>query len=202
MTARKYASSLLKKPSMASSTSPSEKCDFRTAFIFNGLQPPKTAVLPCTVRSLPKNRVVRQAASRIAGFTLIEVMVALVVAALALGAVAASVARMADNAFTLRERTYASWVAQNKIVELRLANVLPEVSKSNGEVEFAGREWAWDATISETGIENLFRVDVVVSYPGTDDAIWTMAGFIGEPGLPGVANQVWSRGAQAAGQTN
>ena len=91
----------------------------------------------------------------------------------------------------MRERTYANWIALNKIVELRLANELPEVSSTDGEVEFASVEWSWRATISETGVENLMRVDVEVSYAGSDDVIRTVTGFIGEPGIPGEANRAW-----------
>lgn len=135
------------------------------------------------------------------GFTLIEVLVALVVATLALGAVLAAVSQMADTGLTLRERTYASWIGQNKITELRLANVIPELSESNGEIEYADQEWAWSANISATGVENLFRVDVDISRPGSDDVIRSVIGFIGEPGVLGESNRAWSSGGQVSGAT-
>jgi general secretion pathway protein I len=137
---------------------------------------------------------------RSGGFTLIEVMVALAIVGLSLGAVAASVSQMVDAATTMRERTYGSWIAQNKIAELRLANVVPEVSDTSGELEFAGLEWAWRANISETGVENLYRVDVSISYPGSDVPIRTVSGFIGEPGIPGQSNRAWLTGSQAVGE--
>ena len=49
------------------------------------------------------------------GFTLIEVMVALAIAALALGGVAAAVSQMVESATAMEQRTYASWIAQNRI---------------------------------------------------------------------------------------
>ncbi|MBT8086779.1 MAG: type II secretion system minor pseudopilin GspI [Gammaproteobacteria bacterium] len=119
------------------------------------------------------------------GFTLIEVMVALSIVALSLTAIAASMNQMIDAANAMRERTYASWIAQNKIAELRLANVLPEVSATSGDVEYANSEWAWRAEVSETGVENFFRVDVSVSHAGSDDVVRTVTGFIGEPVLIG-----------------
>lgn len=134
------------------------------------------------------------------GFTLIEVMVALVVAALALVAVMASISQMIDAGTAMRDRTYAAWIAQNKIAELRLANTEPEVSTSNGDVEFAGLEWAWTATISETGVQYLYRVDVGVSFAGSEDVVRTVTGFIGEPGIPGEANRAWSQASQAIGE--
>lgn len=134
------------------------------------------------------------------GFTLIEVLVALAIAGLALGAIAASVSQMVDGATSIQERTYASWIAQNKIAELRLANVVPEVTDTSGEVEYARLEWAWNASISETGVENLFRVDVAVSYAGSDDTIRSVTGFIGEPGILGESNRAWARDSQAVGE--
>jgi general secretion pathway protein I len=134
------------------------------------------------------------------GFTLIEVMVALAIAALSLAAVAASVSQMIDAGSTMQERTYASWIAQNKIAEMRLANTVPEVSETSGEIEYAGLEWGWRATVSETGVEDLFRVDVAISYAGSDDVLRTVSGFIGEPGIPGESNRAWSQNSQDSGE--
>ncbi|MGB5740524.1 MAG: type II secretion system minor pseudopilin GspI [Woeseia sp.] len=129
------------------------------------------------------------------GFTLIEVMVALVIISLSLGAVAAAISQMADAGNSMRLRTYASWIAQNKIAELRLANVVPEVTETNGDVMFANQEWLWTATVSETGVENLFRVDVEVALASNAAPIRTVTGFIGEPVQPGVGNRAWSGAA-------
>ncbi len=133
------------------------------------------------------------------GFTLIEVMVALAIISLSLTAVATKMGRMIDTSNSMRERTYASWIAQNKITELRLANVIPKVGSSSGEIDYADTTWAWRAEISEAGFENLFRVDVSVSYPGSDDSIRTVTGFIGEPVIPGQGNSAWIRGPANAG---
>lgn len=142
----------------------------------------------------------RSVTRKAAGFTLIEVMVALAIAGLSLAAVAASVSQMIDAGSAMKERTYASWIAQNKITEMRLANVVPEVSETDGEVDYAGLEWAWRAIISETGVENLFRVDVEISYAGSDAIVRTVTGFIGEPGIPGESNRAWSRNSQDVGE--
>ena len=134
------------------------------------------------------------------GFTLIEVMVALAIIGLSLLAVGGKMGQMVDTANVMRERTYANWIAQNKIAEMRLANVIPTVSATSGEIEFAATEWAWRAVVSETGIENLFRVDVSVSYPGSEDNIRTVTGFIGESVLPGQSNRAWTSGSRGSGE--
>jgi general secretion pathway protein I len=141
------------------------------------------------VSALPRN----------AGFTLVEVMVALAIAALGLAAVTVSVSQMVEAAIAMQQRSYASWIAQNRITELRLANVVPEVSSTSGQTEYAGVDWDWRATISETGVENLFRVDVTVSRAGSDEVLRAVSGFIGEPGIPGQSNIAWTSNTPAAG---
>lgn len=128
------------------------------------------------------------------GFTLVEVMVALTIVAFSLTAIAATMNQMIDAANSMRERSYASWIAQNKIAELRLAGVAPEVSSTSGEVDFANTEWAWRAVVSETGIEAFYRVDVSVSLAGSEYNIRTVTGFIGDPIPPGRAASVRDSG--------
>ena len=131
-------------------------------------------------------------ARRSGGFTLLEVMVALAIVALSLTAVAASMNQMIGSATTMQERTYASWIAQNRIAEMRLANVMPEVSTTSGEVEFGNTRWVWRAVVSETGIANFRRIDVSVSNEDDDYVIRTVTGFIGEPqAAPGRAFGIW-----------
>lgn len=145
------------------------------------------------MRSSPLHR-----SRRDQGFTLIEVMVALTIVAFSLTAVAASMSQMIDAANAMRDRTYASWIAQNKIAEMRLTDAIPEVSTTSGELEYAGTSWAWRAVVSETGIENFMRVDVSIRHVDSDYVIREVTGFIGEPLPPGIANQMW-RPAQGPG---
>ena len=138
---------------------------------------------------------------RCKGFTLIEVMVALSIVALSLTAVAASMVQMIDAANTMRDRTYASWIAQNKITEMRLAADSPEVSASSGEVDYANTTWEWRAVVSDTGVDDLFRIDVSVTLAGSEDIIRSVTGFVGLPSAPGEANRVWIRASPGRGVT-
>lgn len=133
------------------------------------------------------------------GFTLIEVMVALAIVALSLAAVTASMSQMIDAAQTMKDRTYASWIAQNRIAELRLAPATPKVGASNGDIDYANTEWSWRAVVSETGVDDLYRIDVSVSLAGSDDVIRTVTGFVGPPGAAGEANRAWQRLQQSPG---
>ena len=133
------------------------------------------------------------------GFTLLEVMVALLIIALSLTGMAVTMGAMLDNATSLRERTYASWIAQNKIVEIRASGVVPETKTTSGDIEYASSEWTWEATVSETGVEGLLRIDVAVSRPDADGEIRKVTGFVGEPTVPGMANRLWVGGSVGAG---
>ena len=133
------------------------------------------------------------------GFTLIEVVVALAIAAVSLAAVTATVSQMVDGSNAVQERTYASWIAQNRIAEMRLANAVPEVSTTTNEVRYANLDWQIETDVSETGVENLYRVDVAVTLAGDDLPAWQVTGFIGEPAQPGGANAAWSVGFQDDG---
>jgi general secretion pathway protein I len=139
---------------------------------------------------------------RTRAFTLVEVMVALAIIALSLTAIASKMSRMIDTSNSMRERTYASWIAQNKITELRLANVIPEVTTTSGDLEYANSQWRWRAVVSESGIENLFRVDVEVLDEDGDAVIRKVTGFIGEPVIPGQSNRSWNRGSADSGETS
>lgn len=129
------------------------------------------------------------------GFTLVEVMVALAIVALSLTAMAASMNTMIDNASTMRERTYASWIAQNKIAELRLSGEVPEVGTNSGELEYGGTQWSWRTVISETGVESFMRIDVTVSLLDSDYDVRTVTGFVGLPPGRNVANSLWQPSA-------
>lgn len=116
------------------------------------------------------------------GFTLIEVVVALAVLATAMGALIAGMARYADNAATLREKTVALWVAHNRLTEIGLQPAWPEVGKSDGDEEMAGIEWRWDATVAETPDPRVRRVDITVRPKGRDGESAALSSFIAERG--------------------
>ena len=73
------------------------------------------------------------------GFTLIEVLIALAVVALALLGLTRVAALQVRDFDALRERTFAGWVAANALEETRLGASLPSTGRSDGHVEFAAR---------------------------------------------------------------
>ncbi len=63
------------------------------------------------------------------GFTLLEVLVALVIVGTALGAGLRAVGSLTQNSAGLRAAMMATWSAENRLVQIRLAQEFPEVGK-------------------------------------------------------------------------
>lgn len=106
--------------------------------------------------------------SRASGFTLVEVLVAVTVLAVAMGAVISGMARQASNAAYIREKTIALWVAHNRLTEIALEPTWPSTGSSDGDVEMAGVRWRWSAAVEETADPKVRRVDVGVRVDGRD----------------------------------
>jgi len=115
------------------------------------------------------------------GFTLVEVVVALAIVAIGMLAVFKTIGDTVHNVTDLRDRTFATWVADNRITEIRISGEMPSVEETAGEVEFAGRRWHWVTKVSQTQVRGLRRIDVGVRRESDpeDAALVTLAGFVG-----------------------
>lgn len=117
---------------------------------------------------------------RARAFTLIEVLVALAILAVALAAGMRAVAQSADGATSLKMRTLALWVAQNRLAQAQLADPWPAGGTSNGDETQAGTRLAWRETVSNTPNPAFRRVEIVVAEPGVPDyALARLVGYIG-----------------------
>ena len=67
--------------------------------------------------------------SRSRGFTLLEVLVALVIVGTALGAGLRAVGSLTSNSAGLRTSMMATWSAENRLVQIRLGKEFPEIGK-------------------------------------------------------------------------
>lgn len=128
-----------------------------------------------------------------AGFTLIEVMVALVVAAFGMMAVHKMLNDYASTSVEVERRTLASWIATNKLTELSVASTWPALGDSEEEVEFAGRQWRCEIEVSETEVPNLRRVDVSVRLLSDPEyVVRKVSALIEPPAPPGFMPPRWS----------
>jgi general secretion pathway protein I len=102
-------------------------------------------------------------ALRARGFTLVEVLVALVIVAFGMGALMATLTSAADSVGHLRDKSFAEWIALNRISEMRLRGAPPNEGKTNGVVEYAGARWRWSQEVEKTSLGNMYRIDVSVA---------------------------------------
>lgn len=118
------------------------------------------------------------------GFTLIEVIVALGIIATAMAAVMMTVSANVQNATGLKERTFAHWVAVNKMNELLIENQTewPAIKKTEGSVLMAEHEWFWEQEVEKTEVESIRRVHIRVRVNEEDEfPMTTLVGFVGKP---------------------
>lgn len=138
------------------------------------------------------------------GFTLIEVVVAIAVVALGMMAVFRVVHDTVNNSVYLRDRTLATWIADNRLTEFRLATELPSVDETQGDVEFANQSWTWMATVSQTPVDDIRRIDVRVrrSTDPEASALAEVSGFVGAVALDTPPSGTSWAGAAGGGQGN
>jgi general secretion pathway protein I len=111
------------------------------------------------------------------GFTLVEVLVALAVLAIALAAVMRAMAQAVDTTVSLREHNVALWVAQNRLVEHEMRQDWPAADTIDGEAEMGGEKWYWREQVSTTPEPKMRRIEITVRR--TSDSKDTRAKLVG-----------------------
>lgn len=113
------------------------------------------------------------------GFTLIEVLIALLIVATALGTASKVMLDAARNGGTLVDRTAAQWVGLNQLSVLKLRRQWPVRSESGSE-EMMQRTWKWEQRAEKTPDDNVLRVTIDVRLEDADDDELTasVTGFV------------------------
>ncbi|MDO9094310.1 MAG: type II secretion system minor pseudopilin GspI [Rubrivivax sp.] len=101
--------------------------------------------------------------SREAGFTLIEVLVALAIVAITLGAGLRAAGVLTDNAQRLSDVIAAQWCAENQLTGLRISRAFPGVGDADFGCEQLGRSYPGKLVTRPTPNPSFRRVDAVVS---------------------------------------
>ena len=114
------------------------------------------------------------------GFTLLEVMFALLIVALTMGAIVEAGGYSTRRAYQLTEKTIASWIAQNQVTLYRAKRTWSSASTNSGTVEMADIKWQWKMKISKTDEPLLRRIDVDVYLLDGEDIKASATGFIGK----------------------
>ena len=112
------------------------------------------------MRSMTKNK---------QGFTLLEVLVALTIFAITAAAMHHGIASSINAHSHMKSKVLAHWVAQNIMAETRFLPKWPAVGISNGDVEMANHQWAWQRKVEETSDPLLRRVDIEIKFAEDDE---------------------------------
>jgi len=144
------------------------------------------------------------------GFTLVEVMVALIIVAMGLAALMVAVTGTARTSGYLRDKTLAQWIALNHLSEIRLNlsqtplvnSTLTSSTPDSVQLNFAGRKWHYDTRYFDTTFTSMKRV-VVRVYAGDKNtkgnALAEATGFLSTVlAAPGSSNVDWTQGSNLA----
>jgi general secretion pathway protein I len=116
------------------------------------------------------------------GFTLLEVMIALAIIAITLGALISTSGSQASSAGYLKQKTLAHWVALNEITRLQAGNEWPDLGDSKDSIEMAGIEWFWTRTIKATEDKNSRQVEFKIYLDeDRDHSLASLIGYLSNP---------------------
>lgn len=115
-------------------------------------------------------------------FTLVEILVALALLTVALSAGMRALAQAADGAGTLKARTLALWVAQNRLAMTQMAPATASLGETRGNAIQANANFAWRTTVSGTPNPAFRRIDIIVADPAQPDyALARLTGYVATP---------------------
>jgi general secretion pathway protein I len=97
------------------------------------------------------------------GFTLVEVLVAVAIVAIALAAGSRAAGTLIDNAQRLSDVTVAQWCADNRLVNMKLAKQFPDVGESSFECQQRGQTYAVKMLVRPSFNPNFRVVDTNVA---------------------------------------
>ena len=119
------------------------------------------------------------------GFTLVEVLVALAIVAIALMAALRASAQGTGNVEQLRARLLAAWVAENQLAEHRARSDWLPLGIERGSQSQAGSTFAWREEVIATPNAAFRRIDVFVSAPADSAELAHATGFLVSPPVAG-----------------
>ncbi|MFT5209698.1 MAG: general secretion pathway protein I [Flavobacterium sp.] len=117
------------------------------------------------------------------GFTLLEVMIALAIFAIASASLIKNATQTIRQTTIIQDRTIAYWIAENELNQLRSVprGEFPTPGSDHSDVVMANRDWEIVLDVEATENIDMRRITVNVYLPNdTDNSIVSLTGFIGK----------------------
>lgn len=122
------------------------------------------------------------------GFTLIEVMIAVVIFGVTAAAISLANVQVQTGARQIEEQTEARWVNQNYLTQLRIQNALPTAGETSVNVEFNNKDWVIDVEVRNVDVEllgpYLRNVQLKAKLAGEENYADVLVAVLGEVGSP------------------
>ena len=114
------------------------------------------------------------------GFTLLEVLVATAILAIALSAIVGEASQNVKTASYLQDKTLAQWVALNKVAEVQVSGKKPRIGSDDGEMLLAEHDWYWETKTYKFEGSNVLRMDVEVwADRDTENPLASVISYVG-----------------------
>lgn len=143
------------------------------------------------------------------GFTLIEVVIAMAIVAIAMVALIEATGTYVKNTSFLRDKVIAHWVASNVLNELLLKQSFPSKTEKQGDESMAGQKWAWKVKVVKTPDKAFRSVEVKVFKGESKNSLSTLVSYVSsavaecEKANPQQLNcQSWSSGSSSGGNAS
>jgi len=123
--------------------------------------------------------------SRSKGFTLLEVMIALIIFGLIATVIQKVTAQTIVQSERIRLKTFANWIAENKMAEMRLSEQLPPTREQKDDLEYANENWKIVSKVTKTSDVNFHRVDLQIYHLAEEsqfdkgNQVLSYSGFVG-----------------------
>lgn len=125
------------------------------------------------------------------GFTLIEMLVALAVVAIALSALSSNYISYFDTTSRLKENTLARWIAENRLVQAQIETPWPALGTKQGSLRYADADWQWEQVVRPSPDQDFRQIQIQVgkkAAPGKSmSPVFQLVGYAHKPGAGGKA---------------